>query len=130
LEVARCLRSHGYPAFPDPVEVENGRWGFPDSAPHVQRDPPTCLQLARRAKSLIGREAPKLSTAEIAKLRSFARCMRQHGVADWPDPDGAGGFDVPARLRGPNGEPRLLPQTTACRRYLPSKGILVKDGGH
>jgi hypothetical protein len=129
LKVARCLRSHGYPGFPDPIEVENGRWGFPDSAPYVQRDPPTCLQLARRAKSLIGRKAPKLTTAEFAKLRSFARCMRQHGVADWPDPDGGGAFHLPARLRGANGKSRPLPQTRACRQYLPQKGILVRRPG-
>jgi hypothetical protein len=129
LEVARCYRSHGYANFPDPVEM-NGRWGFPDSAPRVRRDPPTCLQLARSAKELIGGKAPKLSTAEIARLRSFAGCMRQHGVADWPDPDPDGEFRLPARLMGPNGKPRLLPQTRACRAYLPEKGILVpRQGG-
>ena len=127
LKVARCYRTHGYPIFPDPIEI-NGRWGFPDSAPRFRRDPPACLPLARSAKSLNAEKGPKVSAADIAKLRSFARCMRQHGVADWPDPDAKGAFDLPARLRGANGKPRLLSQTRACRQYLPSKGILVPAG--
>ena len=53
LEVARCMRAHGYPNFPDPVQDEQGRWKFPDSAPQTQTQPPACSQLARRAKSLL-----------------------------------------------------------------------------
>lgn len=28
-----------------------------------------------------------------ADALAFARCMRAHGIANWPDPDGSGGFD-------------------------------------
>jgi hypothetical protein len=126
LEVARCMRAHGYPSFPDPVQDEQGRWRFPDSAPQTQRQPPACSQLARRAKSLLGGAKPaKLSAAEMAKLRALARCMREQGLSDWPDPDAEGRFNLPTRLLPPNGPRLTAPYERACRQYMPSDGIRV-----
>jgi hypothetical protein len=128
LEVARCMRAHGYPNFPDPVQDEQGRWMFPDTAPQTPRQPPACTQLARRAKSLLGGpKRPKLSAAEMTKLRSFARCMRQQGLSDWPDPDAKGAFQLPTRLLPPNGPRLAAPYERACKQYMPSNGIQVAN---
>lgn len=34
-----------------------------------------------------GGEQPKLSPADIEKVREYAKCMRENGVPDFPDPD-------------------------------------------
>jgi hypothetical protein len=127
LAVARCMRTNGYPAFPDPVEDEHGGWGFPASAQDHRKAPAACTQLVRRAKSggNRGEDAKQLSAADVAKARSFARCMREQGLADWPDPDASGTFNLPARFHTPNAKRLLLAQERACRQYMPGKGIRV-----
>jgi hypothetical protein len=54
--------------------------------------------------------------------------MREHGVADFPDPDERGRFNLPARLQPPNGPALLASQERACRQYMPKKGIAVTGG--
>jgi hypothetical protein len=127
--VSRCMREHGYPNFPDPVENSNGDWGFPESSQIPRRSPAACSQVARQAKTLGGRgKNAQASAADIARARSFARCMREQGVADFPDPDARGSFNLPARLRPPNGPALLRAPEQACRQYMPKKGIAVTGG--
>lgn len=127
LEVARCMRANGYPAFPDPVENDHGDWDFPASVPDQQKAPAACEQIVRRAKSRGGGgKGPKqFSAADLAKARSFAKCMREHGLADWPDPDAHGTFVLPTRLQPPNGKRLVVAQERACKQYMPGKGIQV-----
>jgi hypothetical protein len=102
LAVSRCMRAHGYPNFPDPIQVKTGQWRWPDSGGLPRRtDVTPCDSLVRQAKSLHRRgDTKRVSAADMAKLREYARCMRQQGVSDWPDPDPTGAFPVPARLSG------------------------------
>jgi hypothetical protein len=86
--------------------------------------------MARQAKSQ-GRgtgDRKEMSAADVAKARSFARCMREHGVSDFPDPDARGRFSMPARLRPPNGASLLRGPERACRQYIPKKGIVIAGG--
>jgi len=90
------MREHGYPDYPDPVRFDDGRWGFPDSAPNV--DPPdACRSLFVSGKNE-QRPKPNADAAYMAQARKFADCMRTHGATDWPDPDSDGYYDPPARL--------------------------------
>jgi hypothetical protein len=114
LQVARCMRAHGYPSFPDPIEL-NGAWGFPASAPNPQQRPAACERFVRQAK---GDDGP-VSAADMAKLRSFAQCMHREGVADWPDPNPEGAFPLPTRLQGLTGKRLVAAPATACQRYIP-----------
>jgi hypothetical protein len=127
------MRTHGYPSFPDPTQDEHGNWGFPPSVT-VKNDPPACLPIARQAKSQLARSRvdPKgkpASAADMARLRAFARCMRAHGLADWPDPDADGAFPLPSRLRPPQGGSLTGPAEQACKQYRPSRGIVVSTPG-
>jgi hypothetical protein len=126
--VATCLRSHGYPTFPDPIQYPDGHWGFPDSAPRTRATP--CDTLGRQAKSL-GRPRDKdhrFSAADMVKLRQFSVCMRQHGVADWPDPSARGSFSLPPRLNGLSGDTLLQPANTACQKLLKGVNIVIDTG--
>jgi hypothetical protein len=130
LGVSRCMREHGYPRFPDPVQNPQGDWTFPESSQIPRRGPTACDSIARSAKTLAGRGGKRrnVSAADIALARGFAKCMREHGVADFPDPDEKGGFRMPARLRPPNGTSILRGPEQSCRQYMPKKGVRV-DGG-
>jgi hypothetical protein len=132
-EVARCYREHGYPSFPDPTQDEHGNWNFPESADDVPT-PPACRDLAMQAKremasSRVDPKGKPVSAADMAKLREFARCMREHGLADWPDPDADGAFPLPSRLRPPQGESLTKSAEQACEQYAPSRGIVVSEPG-
>jgi hypothetical protein len=115
MEVARCVRAHGHPDFPDPVEDGMGGWKIPDSVGEVKA--PACDQLVRRAKDQTrALEAP--SAADMVKLRQFAKCVREHGFPIFPDPDSDGSFDVPEAQR--NSTARGTAER-ACKHLLPAQ---------
>jgi hypothetical protein len=69
------------------------------------------------------------STADAAKALGFARCMRSHGVANFPDPSG-GGLQIQVQ-KTPNSTsvngvevsgPVFQSAMRACHAYLPNGG--------
>jgi hypothetical protein len=69
------------------------------------------------------------SAADQAKALAFSRCMRSHGVANFPDPNG-GQIQIQVQ-RTPNSTsvngvevngPAFRSAMTACRSYLPNGG--------
>jgi len=48
----------------------------------------------------------------------FARCMRSHGVPNFPDPSSSGGFVITAASGIVKGSPQVQSATQACRKYL------------
>jgi hypothetical protein len=123
------MRAHGHPSFPDPTKDSTGKWVFPDSAGSGGKTqlPAACAPLNRQMKQE-GRpnatEQP-LSAGEMAKARTYANCMRQQGVSDWPDPSSTGYFVLPPRLGPPNGMRRFQPQLNTCKKYEPTGGARV-----
>jgi hypothetical protein len=112
--LAECLRANGQANFPDPVQDQNGDWGFPASAgkPSV---PATCEALYRQTRSTnesIAGKAP--ANVDMTSLREFAACMRQHGLGDWPDPTPDGHFALPGRYAPPNGNELIKAPLRAC----------------
>ena len=128
-ELARCVRAHGMADFPDPQVDSSGHPTFPDSAPRI----PTQVQQACRE---VAAQIPpdytataQVSTADYEKLLRFARCMRAHGVRDWPDPNALGEFAIDARIRR-GGKQIFGAGADACARLNPdpSGGIHVIEG--
>jgi hypothetical protein len=115
LAVAQCMRSHGVPDFPDPTA--NG------DIPNVSADSlgvsSSVYQSALNACRHLAPDATPSSGAQrrqmLSQLLQFARCMRSHGVPDFPDPDSVG-------LRVPH-DMTQLPQYQrayqACGSLLP-----------
>ena len=96
-----CMRSRGVPNFPDPDssgQLPKGdaqRFGVSSSALQAARQ--SCRQLlpnnggAVNAGSIqhcmLAGDCPQpLVQQVLTEERSFARCMRAHGVPNWPDP--------------------------------------------
>jgi hypothetical protein len=121
VQVSECFRAHGHPDFPDPVQGPDGGWGFPVTAGRVPV-PGECADLARRAEEL-NPGARKSAAVDLEQRRAFARCMRDNGVADWPDPNADGTFALPPRLADPAAEQQWSPAATGpCRTLQPAGG--------
>ncbi|WP_242890669.1 hypothetical protein [Actinomadura litoris] len=80
----------------------------------------------RRCRSLMpnGGRPPKPKPEEIAKQRAFSKCMREHGVPRFPDPDPNGGILLKAG-KGTGLDPQspaFKDAEKACRKYAPGEG--------
>ncbi|WP_283137572.1 hypothetical protein [Rhizohabitans arisaemae] len=94
-ELAQCLRQNGIPDFPDPL-VKDGKLVMP-SRPAGQdttfdRALKSCDSVARKLDQ--SGAGDRFSDADVAKLRAFARCIRENGVPEWPDPKSDGSFPI------------------------------------
>lgn len=101
---SHCMRSHGVPSFPDP----SGNGQVPKASPQQLGVSSSQLQAAQTAcehlypssggsggvltKDTIsqceetGNCPQALVQQTMTALRAYARCMRSHGVPNWPDP--------------------------------------------
>jgi hypothetical protein len=86
LAYSRCMRSHGVPTFPDP----NSSGEIPKVSQQELNSPQ--FQAAERAcqRLLPAGTDDQFSPGEAEQLLigmlRFSRCMRSHGVPNWPDP--------------------------------------------
>jgi hypothetical protein len=89
LAFAKCMRSNGVPAFPDPSPVRGELFALPSGV-----DPASPGFMAAQAKChrLLGAGPPgpgettHPSARTLSKLLRIAECMRQHGISEFPDP--------------------------------------------
>jgi hypothetical protein len=95
---AACMRSHGVPNFPDP----DGSGEIPKTqvVANAQANPhkfnaaqTACIHLAPNG-SLGRQQTAQQKRTQLADELSFARCMRSHGVARFPDPTAQGQLSV------------------------------------
>ena len=87
LAFARCMRSDGVPDFPDP----NSAGEFNKTTVHQLSAGNSQYQTATQACAhLLPNGGGGPTAAEVQQewngMASFARCMRSHGVPNWPDP--------------------------------------------
>jgi hypothetical protein len=86
LAFSRCMRSHGVPNFPDPA----GGGVIPKETPQQLGVGGSQFQAAERACQHLlpngGQPTPSALRQSWSDFLKFARCMRRHGVSNWPDP--------------------------------------------
>jgi len=117
-EFVRCARANGMPNLPDPQIDSNGRADFPNGTP----EPPASVR--RACQSIYDRLPPSARDeterppADMQALLRYARCMREHGMADFPDPQADGRFPLPPSLRGGK-TPSFQRAMQACRQLDP-----------
>lgn len=74
-----------------------------------------------------GGEPPKLSPEDIDRMREYARCMRENGVPDFPDPDPEnGGIAIAAGSANGKAKNEIGKADEKCRDKLPQ---IQKGGG-
>ena len=119
---AQCLRDHGLTDVTEP-NVWHGTLKF--GGPQYEPDRATA-DAAYRACQPIQDQVPagslyqnwKPTAAEVDAMGKFADCLRQHGFADWPNPNGDGQFPI----RGTNLETAVKTDAwqdafSACQKY-------------
>lgn len=110
-----CFRAHGLPSYPDPVyDPNDGRW-------HLANERPSLTAAVRQACAAVmpqSTPASPIPTAQLQDLIQYARCLRTHGVPDWPDPDVGGSFHTNINLKSDANRAAL----GACDKYLASSG--------
>lgn len=113
---SRCMRSHGVPKFPDPapggagihIAIGPGS-GIDPQSPAFQAAQQACRHLLPGGGPGAGHPTAQ---ARQAMLQT-ARCMRAHGIPDFPDPTtsppGRGGTGGPRLVLGRDGLFLALP---------------------
>ena len=119
---ARCMRSHGVPTFPDPNS--NGHLSSSNipnlNSPQYRKAQEVCRSLLPQGYTGQGGSPTggSLTPEQQAQFLKYARCMRAHGVPNFPDPTSSGltlsGID-------PN-SPRFKAAQKVCRSLLPNRG--------
>ncbi len=98
LAFSQCMRSNGVPSFPDPQRFVGGNvkltiHQFGTSSPRFQAALNVCNHLLPTGPGGTQETAQKQRT-QLADELSFARCMRSHGLARFPDPTAQGELTV------------------------------------
>jgi len=117
-QVVLCARAHGMPNLADPSGFDSsGKPIYPHGLDIPQQTRDACQSLFDRLFPGADQH-PAPNAAQMAGLIRFARCMRAHGVHDWPDPSPDGTFRPDARLSHLL-KSAIRDQLTACERYNP-----------
>ncbi|MFD0735325.1 hypothetical protein [Planotetraspora mira] len=132
-KMAQCARAHGHPNFPDPVANVEGDdivFNLPGGNGDVKtvfrslEGFPECKSLLNQMSDAspprksrpprVGDPGPK----DVPALRNFAKCLRQHGIPEWPDPKADGTFPLsgtPLQAEGKSN--RIRTAATACEQF-------------
>jgi len=122
LAYSRCMRSHGITDYPDPnpqggLSLNAGQGtGINPSSPQFKAANHAC-------RSLLSPPAAASQADRTANLK-FARCMRSHGISDFPDPNAQGANSIQFQPGGdldPN-NPRFKAADQACQHYHAGPG--------
>ena len=120
---AACIRAHGVPEFPDPGR--NGHTslgnGIDPSSPQFQAAQKACQSLLPSGGSSLATQAASgsISPDKQAQLLRFARCMRGHGVPNYPDPTSQG---IALSQSVDPKSPQFQAATQACSKLAPALG--------
>jgi hypothetical protein len=90
LAFAKCMRASGVPNFPDPNPGGGQSFtvgsGINPSSPAVKAAQAKCQKLLPDGGLPGSGSTTHPSAQTLTKLLKIARCMRQHGVPQFPDP--------------------------------------------
>jgi hypothetical protein len=120
LAYSKCMRAHGISDFPDPNS--SGDIAL-NAQPGSDIDPnnPKYQAADRTCKPLMPDSGPPASPEKIkdANLK-YARCMRSHGISDFPDPRPDGTLQVQNQPGGDldANNPQYKKADDACKQHL------------
>jgi hypothetical protein len=134
----QCLRSHGLTRMPDAQLTPDGYLQFPpangynwkaDIGKHrsiIQ----ACQSIEDSYPPNAFRPKDQVSPDDLRKLAEYAKCVRAHGIPDFPDPDATGAFDVTGTSMA-NGVPANVKNQVdqACAAIWSGKITMTGGGG-
>jgi len=138
-----CMRSHAVPRYPDPSDGQlpkGGAQAFGVSSSVFSEAQSACHHLLPNAGSfqvqasqcmLAGDCPPAVVQQMLAIDRKFARCMRSHGVPNWPDPTiglaGSPGFNL-ARVGITHAQSHSAPMSNTIAECQRMEGATLTFG--
>lgn len=124
LRHARCMRENGVPDYPDPKFNDKGGQSI-----DLDGLDPTKVEKAAQACRQYepnGGEPQKLDPQRLEQLRAYAKCMRENGIENFPDPTDQG-IQADGNTSGLDpASPSYQAADKACQKYAPPPGA---DGG-
>jgi len=118
----QCMREHGMDWFPDPAGPGTDAVISPPA--DVDQAKLNAARQACRKYTRNGDSTEGTSADDQAKMLAYARCMRQNGVTEFPDPK-AGGVGGAINLRDLGVDPNSSTFKSAhekCKSNLPDFG--------
>jgi hypothetical protein len=125
LAFSHCMRANGVSNFPDPNS--SGVW--PKSQVELAAGNPRFQTATKACGHLLPNGGPGVSPSPAVvqqiqiDMARFARCMRSHGVSNWPDPTldrGRAIFD-PAAVGVDTNSPQVSTKLHECERVFPAR---------
>jgi len=123
---ADCMRSHGVPDFPDPLDG-----GFPLRTSGINLSSPAFASAQQACASLQpgGSAEPAPITGEqLYEMAKKAQCIREHGFPNFPDPTLAAGGHAFTN-RPPSGWSPYAPASRAASKACADVGITIPGWG-
>jgi hypothetical protein len=126
-QAGQCMRQHGISGLADPTVGSDGQVDLNKSqlleAPKsVQgRAVTACRAAFAQAQAATGHPAANAGPPSLAQVRAFSRCMRAHGIPNFPDPaPGTGEVTLPPGT--PKDSPVLQAANRACQHFVSGGG--------
>jgi hypothetical protein len=125
---ASCMREQGID-MPDPEVDSEGRVrmqvgeGPNDGGTPPDREKFEAAQKACQQYLPNGGEPPKMDPEQVEQARQFAKCMRENGVPNFPDPEADGGMRIevgPGTGIDPNSQ-AFKDAEAKCEQYMPRR---------
>ncbi len=112
------MRAHGVHDFPDPDSSGNfdlsGGGDLNPTDPTYQAGAQACRSLGSAGKG----SEPTLSPEQIAATVEFAKCMRNHGITNYPDPDSGGHIPGIRHFSVDPDSSQFEAAESACEHYM------------
>jgi hypothetical protein len=118
VKFAECIRAHGVSDFPDPNGKNQFEYGVSVSPAVWNRAVSACKDL-QPPGTLSSKRSPRQQSTAL----EFARCMRDNGVKDFPDPANGEPLVDTTKIpslgnRSPRTDPVFAPAMDKCRVVL------------
>ncbi len=123
LKFSQCMRENGMTWFPDPA---NGKMSI-KVPKNVKKEDFDKAQQACRKYAPNGENGPAPSAADLEKVRQMAKCMRENGVPNFPDPGPKGEIAIDSKSGIDPESATFQAAEKKCQQYAPKGGR--KEGG-
>jgi hypothetical protein len=117
IKYSRCMREQGMTWFPDPDNDGNMSVRIPPGLDEKKFD---AAQKACQKFSPDGGRPHQANPEDIERGRQLAKCMRENGVPDFPDPKADGSIQLDRdKIKSKPGDPSFDKAEEICSKYMP-----------
>lgn len=116
IKYSQCMRSEGVSWYPDPQPNGDMIASEPPDSDHQKLK--AAEQACRKYNPI--NEANAISSEDLAKLRKISQCMREKGIANYPDPDTNGAVNIDKSSGISPNDPTFKKAMDECKKFGPA----------